>query len=55
MTKEKGGKYACEENEGEGKAKGRQGAGRAVLASRLRSDHGTTQEDREKEEVAAAV
>jgi hypothetical protein len=54
MTKEKGGRYACEENEGEGKAKSRQGAV-AVLTSRLRSDNGTAQEDREKEEVAAAV
>jgi hypothetical protein len=55
MTKEKGGRYGCEENEGKGEAKGRQGAGHAVFTSRLRSDHGTTQEDREKEEVAAVV
>jgi hypothetical protein len=55
MTKEKGGRYACEENEGQGEANGCQEVGDAVLASRLRSDHGKTQEDREKEEVAAAV
>jgi hypothetical protein len=54
MTKEKGGRYACEEDESQGEAEGSQGAGCAVLTS-LRSDHRTTQEDREKEEVAAAA
>jgi hypothetical protein len=55
MTREKGGRYACEEDEGQGEAKGRQAAGRAALTSRLRSENGATQEDREKEEVAAAA
>jgi hypothetical protein len=54
MTKEKGGRNACEENEGQSEAKGRQAVEPPVLASRLRSDHGKTQEDHE-EEVAAAV
>jgi hypothetical protein len=54
MMKEKGGRNACEENEGQGETKGRQADEPPVLASRLRSDHGKTQEDRE-EEVAAAV
>jgi len=55
MKNQKGGRYACEENEGQGEAKGRQAAGRAALTSRLRSENGTAQEDHEKEEVAAAV
>ena len=54
MTEEKGGRYGCEENEGQGEANDCQKVGDAVLACRLRSDHGKTQEDRE-EEVAAAV
>ena len=55
MTKEEGARYACEEDEGQGEAKGRQAAGGAVLASRLRPENGTTQEDCEEEVVAAAV
>jgi hypothetical protein len=54
MTEARGGTYGCEENEGKGEANGCKEVGDAVLASRLRSDHGKTQEDRE-EEVAAAV
>jgi hypothetical protein len=54
MTTERGGRHACEENESQSEVR-RQEAGRPVLASRLRSDDGTAEEDQEKEEVAAAV
>jgi hypothetical protein len=52
MRKEEGGTYASEENEGEGEAKGRQGAGLAVFSSCLPS---AQEKGREKEEVAAVV
>jgi hypothetical protein len=55
MTEERGGTYGCEENEGQGEANDRQEGGDAVRASRLRSEDGKTEEDREEKVAAAAV